>query len=205
MSFSLGPYLGRRSWGRRGIAYDGGEALVLKATFVYRLQGLVAFLLGLGISIYFSLLFFLSRSMAAILALGVFWALGVLVLWAGLTMLLDPSMVQFCKHPGAVEVIERKFLPFLRERRRIPLDQVLGILLRQERSGGVFGGGPSYILELLLVDRDRIEIDRGGAIFRQRMLLLADRVKEATGKPIIEEEEGELERRREGGKVGKTT
>jgi hypothetical protein len=39
----------------------------------------------------------------------------------------------------------------------------------------------------LLLDRERIEIDRAGAALREGLYLLAARVGEFTGKPITEE------------------
>ena len=179
-----------RIWARRGIALDEGGMLVLKPTLVYRLQGLVAFLVGLGIALYFSLLFALAKSLAVILGLGVFWALGVLLVWVGVAMLFDPWVMQFCRPSATVEVIARKSFPLLRTRRLIGLEQVESLLLRRITEGGAFGGGPSYVLELLLLDRERIEIDRGAAVVKEALQSLAERVREVTGKQIIEDKSG---------------
>jgi len=178
---------GGGSWARRGIVLDEGEALVLRPALVHRLQGLVAFLFGCGISLYFSLLFVLAKSSAVILGLGVFWALGMLLFWVGLAMLFDPWMMRFCRPSATIEIIERKSFPFLRKRRLVALEQVKSVLLRRTSEVGVFGGGPSYVLELLLFERERIEIDRAAAVVKEGLYLLAARVGEFTGKPIIEE------------------
>ena len=187
----------RRSiWARRGIVFDQGGVLVLKPTVIYRLQGFGAFLFGCGITLYFSLFFLLAKSWAIFLGLGVFWALGVLLLWAGLVMLFDPWMLRFCRPSDTVEIMERKSLPFSRRRRLIALERVEGILLRRTSEGGVFGGGPFYVLELLLSDRERIEVDHGAAVGKEGLQSLAERVSEVTGKRIIEEKsevEGEEE------------
>ena len=177
----------RRIWARRGIVLDQGGVLVLKPTLTYRLQGLVAFLFGCGVTLYFSLVFLLGKSWAIFLGLGVFWALGVLLLWVGLVMLLDPWMLRFCRPSATVEIMERKSLPLLRKRRLIALERVEGILLRRASEGGVFGGGPFYVLELLLSDREKIEVDHGAAVGKEGLQSLAERVSEVTGKRIIEE------------------
>ena len=179
-----------RVWARRGIVLDEGGMLVLRPTLVFRLQGLVAFLVGLGITFYFSLLFALAKSLAVILGLGVFWALGVLLFWVGVAMLFDPWMMRFSRPSATVEIIARNYFPLLRKRRLIPLEQVESLLLRRTGAGGAFGGGPSYVLELLLLDRERIEIDRAAAVVKEALQSLAERVREVTGKQIIEEKSG---------------
>ncbi len=178
---------GRAIWVRRGASLDEEGMLVLRPTLPYRLQGFAAFLVGCGITFYFSLLFALAKSLAVILGLGVFWAFGVLLFWVGVAMLFDPWMMRFCRPSATVEIIARKSFPLLRKRRLIALEQVESLLLRRTSEGGVFGGGPSYVLELLLLDRERIEIDHAGAALREGLYLLAARVGEFTGKPITEE------------------
>jgi hypothetical protein len=176
-----------RVWARRGIALDEGGMLVLKPALIYRLRGLVAFLFGCAVTLYFSLFFILAKSLAIILGLGVFWAMGAVLLWVGLAMLFDPWMIRLCRPSGTIEVIERKAFPLLGKRRLIALEQVESILLRQTGAGGAFGGGPSYVLELLLHDGETIEIDRVAAVVKEALQSVAERIREVTGKPIVEE------------------
>jgi len=179
-----------RIWARRGIVLDEGGMLVLQPTLVYRLRGLVAFLFGCGITVYFSLFFILAKSLAIILGLGVFWALGAVLLWVGLAMLFDPWTIRFSRPSATIEVIERKPFPLLGKRRLIALEQVESIRLRRTGAGGAFGGGPSYVLELLLYDGETIEIDRAAAVVKEALQSVAERVREVTGKQIIEEKSG---------------
>ena len=190
MSECLDPSPLRGIWARRGIWQDEEGLLVLRSTLLYRLLGLLAFLIGFGIAFYFSLLFALAKSLSAILVLGVFWAFGALLLWAGATMLADPWLISFHESPATVQIIERGLFPFHRKRRAFSLKEIERIGLRRGSRAGALGGSPFYCLELILISGERIEIDCGGAVMKEGLLLMAERLREVTGKPIVEEGNG---------------